>query len=111
MATWGHVVTQYPDIESVGGTKTQPVTVVGIETAAHQTYIEFRIPDSVYNETQVNDYGIGYSATVDQPYAWPGVVGVEWAQSANAANKLTDVLTIYVQSDSGRSQASVTVPL
>jgi hypothetical protein len=111
MADWGTVVTQYPDVELIGGTQTQNVTAVGIVTAPHGVYLEFRIPDSIYNATQVNDYATGYSGTVEQEFSLPGVVGVTWGQTANAAGLLVDQLQIYVQSDSGNSQGSVTLPL
>jgi len=105
------ILTQYPTTEFLGGTQTRDVTAVGILTNGHGVYIEFRIPDSLYSTTQVKDYSIGYTGTVEQEFLLPGVVGVSWSQEPNAQDDLVDMIEVTVQSTSGNSQGRVSFPL
>jgi hypothetical protein len=104
------VQTQYPTVNFLGGTQTQDAVAVGITTNGHGIYIEFRIPRSIYNATQVKDYSIGYTGTVESIAGVAGVAGVVWSQQPNAAGELTDYLTLTVVSDSGNSSANLAVP-
>ena len=110
MALWGNVVTQYPGVVFLGGTQTQDVTFVGYTTSPSGVYFEVPIPQTVYNATQVQDYGIGYSGSIESVLAYPNVVGGEWTQTPTAAGELTSNLVVYVQSDSGNSQSSISNP-
>ena len=105
------VVTQYPTVNFLGGTQTQDAIAVGIITNQSSIYLEFRIPKGVYSATQVKDYSIGYTGTVESAAEAPGVVGVVWSQQPNAAQELTDYLTFTVQSDSGNSSATFMLPM
>jgi hypothetical protein len=104
------VVTQYPGIDSLGGTQTQDVIFVGITTIPHGIYLEFPIPTTVYSATQVADYGIGFSGTVEAVYDNEWVVGAQWSQIVNPSNMLESVLIITVTSTSGNSTGTVTIP-
>jgi hypothetical protein len=110
MASWGSVVVQYPGVVFLGGTQTQDVIFVGYTTAPHGVYFEVPIPQTVYTSSIVNDYGEGYSGTIEQAFAVPGVVGAEWTQTPTPASELQSNLVIYVQSASGNSQASFSLP-
>jgi hypothetical protein len=110
VASWGSVVVQYPGVVFLGGTQTQDVTFVGYTTAPHGVYFEVPIPQAVYSSALVGEYGEGYSGTIEQVFAVAGVVGAEWTQTPTASSELTSNLVIYVQSASGNSQASFTVP-
>lgn len=105
------VNTQYPTVEFLGGTQTQDVVAVGITTNGHGVYLEFRIPRSQYNAQQVKDYATGYTGTVEQFFAIPGIVDEQWSQQPNAGGNLVDTLTFTVQSDSGNSAATFSLPL
>lgn len=104
------VVTQYPTVEFLGGTKTQDVIAVGIITDGSGIYVEFRIPANLYSTQQVKNYATGYTGTVESVAGIAGVVGAVWSQQPNAANELVDYLTLTVTSDSGNSQANLLVP-
>jgi hypothetical protein len=103
-------VTQYPGVVFIGGTQTQDVTFVGYLTKPSGVYFEVPIPQAVYSSAVVNEYGQGYCATIEAVLALPGVVGGEWTQTPTKAGELTSNIVVYVQSDSGNSQASLTVP-
>lgn len=110
MADTYNVVTQYPGIDSLGGSQTQEVVFVGITTVPHGTYLEFPIPQAAYSATQVKDYSIGFSETVEAVWNNEWVVGVQWAQQVNPSNQLESVLLITVTSSSGNSSAVLTLP-
>ena len=110
MADWGSVVIQYPGVVFLGGTNTQDVTFVGYTTSPSGLYFEVPIPQATYSADEVKDYGEGYSGTIEAVLALPGVVGGEWTQTPTASGELTSNIVVYVQSDSGNSQASLTVP-
>jgi hypothetical protein len=110
MASWGSVVVQYPGVVFLGGTQTQDVIFVGITTSPHGVYFEVPVPKAVYTPTLVNQYAEGYGGTIEQAFAVPGVVGAEWTQTPTPASELQSNLVIYVQSASGNSQASFSLP-
>jgi hypothetical protein len=110
MASWGTVVVQYPGVVFLGGTQTQDVTFVGYVTSPSGVYFEVPIPQTVYSSAQVQDYGIGYSGSIESVLAYPNVVGGEWTQTPTPAGELTSNLVVYVQSDSGNSQSSISNP-
>lgn len=109
MADTYTVVVQYPGVVFLGGTQTQEVMFVGITTKPHGVYLEFPIPRAIYSPTQVADYALGYSGTVESIFTVSGVAGLEWVQTPNAGN-LESSMAITVQSDSGNSTAETTVP-
>lgn len=110
MASTFDVITQYPTLEFLGGTQTQDVMAVGYRTKAHGVYFEVRIPRNIYNATQVHDYGLGYTGTVEAVFSEPGVIGAEWTQTPTSAGELTDNIVVTVSSDSGNSTAQYTIP-
>lgn len=111
MAATYDVVVQYPGLDVIGGTQVQDVIFVGITTKPHGTYLEFPIPVSVYNATQVDDYAIGYSGTVEFIWSLTYVVGVQWTQVVNASNQLQSSYIVTVESTSGNSTGTVTLAL
>jgi hypothetical protein len=105
------VVTQYPDVEFLGGTQTRDVTAVGYITDFQAVYFEARIPQTIYSAQQVEDYGTGYTGTILQVWNWAGVVGEAWGQRPTAGQQLQDFVILTVASDSGNSQSNITLPL
>jgi hypothetical protein len=105
------VETQYPTVEFLGGTQTRDVVAVGITTKGHGVYIEFRIPVTTYTPDNVKSNAIGYTGTIENAFTFPGVQGVSWGQSPDAAGELVDQITYTVVSDSGNSSAQLTLPL
>lgn len=110
MATSFTVVTQYPGIDVLGGTQTQDVVFVGIDTVPHGTYIEFPVPQSVYSSEVVNAAAIGWATIIETVWSEDWVVGVQWTQVVNAANQLVPSVIITVTSTSGNSAGQLTVP-
>jgi hypothetical protein len=113
MAYTHQVVTQYPETQTLGGTKTLDGMMVGYEIVVDQefsVYLEVFIPQAVYNATQVKNYGIGYGGTIEGVFGVPGVVGQQWIQQVTAANQLQSAMIITVESDSGNSTGNFTIP-
>ena len=105
------VVAQYPTVQFLGGTQTQDVVAVGIVTRGHQVYVEFNIPRNIYSAQEVKNYSTGYTGSVEQFFEVPGVTGVAWSQQPNASGNLIPTLTFTVESTSGLSAATFSVPL
>lgn len=105
------VVTQYPTVQFLGGTQTQDVVAVGITTRGHNVYVEFNIPRNIYSAQEVKNYATGYTGSVEQFFEVPGVTGVSWSQQPNASGNLVPTLTFTVESTSGLSAATFSVPL
>jgi hypothetical protein len=111
MATNYVVVTQYPGIDVIGGSQTQDVVFVGINTVPHDTYIEFPVIQSVYSAGIVKAAAIGWAQIIEAVWDEDWVVGVQWTQVVNASNQLVSSVIITVTSSSGNSTAQLTVPI
>lgn len=111
MATSFSVVTQYPGIDVLGGTQTQDVVFVGINTIPNGTYIEFPVPQSVYSSGVVNAAAIGWATIIETVWTEEWVAGVQWTQVVNAANQLVSSVVITVTSSSGNSAGQLTVAI
>ena len=111
MATSFKVVTQYPGIDVLGGTQTQDVIFVGINTIPNSTYIEFPVPASVYSSGVVNAAAIGWATIIETVWTEEWVAGVQWTQVVNAANQLVSSVIITVASSSGNSAGQLTVAI
>jgi len=105
------VVTQYPGIDVLGGTQTQDVVFVGINTVPHDTYIEFPIPQAGYDSHLVAAAALGWATIVETVWSEEWVAGVQWTQLVNDSNQLVSALIITVTSTSGNSTATLTVPI
>lgn len=103
------IVGQRPDTEFLGGTQTRDVVAVGVLTEGHGIYFETRIPASIYSSAQVKDYATGYTGTIESIASIPSVAGVQWTQVVTASQELQDALILTVTSDSGNSQAQITL--
>lgn len=105
------VVTQYPTVQFLGGQQTQDVIAVGITTRGHGVYVQFDIPRRIYSAQELKNYATGYTGSVEQFFEIPGITGIAWSQQPNAGGNLVAVLTFTVESTSGISAATFTVPL
>lgn len=110
MAQTFEVVTQYPTLEFLGGTQTQDVMAIGYRTKEHGVYFEVRIPRAGYTADNVNSTGVGYTGTIEAPFAVANVIGAEWTQTPNPSGELIDNIVYTVASDSGNSTAQLVVP-
>lgn len=105
------VVTQYPGIDVLGGSQTQDVVFVGINTVPNGTYIEFPVLQSVYSAGVVEAAALGWATIIESVWAEKWVAGVQWTQVVNKANQLVSSVIITVESSSGNSTAQLTVPI
>jgi hypothetical protein len=111
MAATFQVVAQYPTLEFLGGTRTQQVMTVGIQTKPSGIYVEFRLPKLIYDDQHVNAAAIGWATIFETIATEDWVGGVEWAQRPTAGGQLQDVAVITVVSSSGNSSDTLTVPV
>lgn len=104
------IVTQYETVEFLGGTRTRDVIAVGVRTAAHGVYFEFRVPKATYTAAIATQNANGFAIVYEDLFQIAGVDGVEWTQEPTPAGQLEDHVIVYVQSSSGNSSSSINVP-
>jgi len=104
------IVTQYPDIDTQGGSIARDVMVVGTLTDAHGVYFERRYPRAQFTETIAQADAQGFTIVFELLFDIPGVDAVTWGQRLNSANQLEDIVTVYYTSTSGDSSNFVVVP-
>lgn len=109
MAAKFTVQTQRPGIVSLGGTQTQDVMIVGIETIPSGIYIEFPVVQTAYSAEVVDAAALGWATIAETLAAQPHVAGVQWAQVITAANQQAPAWIITVTSTSGNSAGQITV--
>lgn len=97
------IVTQYPDVEVIGGTQTRDVQVIGAVTNEHGVYFETRLPRKNATTTNIRDQVNGFAIIYEMLFEIPGVADVEWTQEPTAAGQLADHVRVYVESTSGES--------
>lgn len=104
--------------EQQGAGAVVPVQEFSVQTKPSSIYFQFRRPVSQLQKLGDSERAALIAAVADQlatrieaVAAEPSVLTLAYSQPANAAGQLLDVMTIYVQSDSGNSQGTVTVPL
>lgn len=101
----------YPTIEFLGGSKRRDVMVVGYVTKPGGYPFEIRIPKALYLDGQGSAAALGMATILETIAGLPGVADVDFGQEQAAGGALRDVVTIYVASTSGDSDASLTVPI
>lgn len=109
MAATFDVVTQYPGVQTLGGTQTQEVVFVGINTKPSGIYVEFPVLKSVYKPTTVNAAALGWATIAETLAAEDFVSDVQWTQLVTAGSQLQPGWIITVESTSGQSAAQITV--
>lgn len=110
MADTYSVITQYETVEYLGGTQTRPVIAVGVRTAVHGVYFEFRLAKGDYNSANVRNDANGFTIVYEDLFSIPGVTDVEWTQEPTQAGELEDHVVVYFTSTSGNSTASIDFP-
>jgi hypothetical protein len=105
--------TSYEDVEFLGGNKTREVLVTGIRTKPSGIYVEVRVPKAIftkYGAASVNDPAGAWATIFETIARMSHVAGVQWGQESKNG-MLEDVAIVTVESDSGESEATVTVPI
>jgi hypothetical protein len=110
MADTYTIVTQRPDVETLGGQLTRNVMVVGTVTRAHGVYFERRYPRATFSETIAQQDAYGFTIVFEDLFKIPGVADVAWSQEITPGNQLQDHVIVYYTSTSGDSSNYVDVP-
>lgn len=103
--------------QSPGGPTVQ-VQEFGYYTQPSNIYFQFRRPTSQLQKLSTADRKSLIASVADQlatrieeVAALDNVETLAYSQPANAAGQLLDIMTVYVESDSGNSDGTVTIPL
>lgn len=113
MAEKYEVVSSYEDVEFLGGNRTREVIVTGIRTKPSGIYVEVRVPKDTFRKIgahAISDAANSWSTLFETLVRNSGVVGVQWGQETHNG-QLQDVAVVTAESDSGATQASLTVPI
>lgn len=105
------IVTQYPDVEVLGGTRTQDVQVIGVVTGDHGVYWEGRVPRAMATTTNLHGLALANTVMYEALFDIPGVDDVQWTQEPTASGELQDHVLLYVVSASGQSTGVINAPL
>lgn len=104
--------------ELQGGNTVVPVQDFAVQTKPSGIYFEFRRPvaqlqklDLAGRKELINEVADQLATRIEDVMDEPAVTWITYSQPTNAAGQLLDVMTVYVQSDSGDSQGTITVPL
>lgn len=101
-------VTQYPGLDTLGGSQTQDVVFVGVLTVPHGTYVEFPVAKANYPDL-VKAAAEGWVTIAETLWTQPNVIGVQQAQVVNPSNQLVYSWIISVQGSSTDSWATLTI--
>jgi hypothetical protein len=104
------IVTQYPDVEVIGGGQTQDVQTIGVVTSPNQVYFETSVPRAQATTTYLKYTAQSYRDIYELLFTFPGVDAVEWYQQPNNSGLLVDHVRIYVTSASGNSTSVIDIP-
>lgn len=104
------IVAQYPTVEYLGGTQTQDVMAVGVQTNDHGVYFEFRLPKANYTAANVKSDANGFTIIYELLFEIDGVTDVEWTQEPTPAGELADHVVVYFTSSSGNSSSFIDFP-
>lgn len=111
MASNYSIVTQYPGIDTLGGTRTQDVVFIGFVTQPNGTYAEAPVTAQDYTATAAALTAESWANAIEEVWLHPFVVGVQWTQIVNPSNQLVPSVIVTVSSTSGESQAQLTLPM
>jgi len=104
------IITQYPDVEVVGGSQTRDVQVIGVTTSPSDIYFEVRVPRAQATTSYLKYTAQSYRDIYELLAGLPGVADVVWYQRPTDAGQLVDYVTLYVTSTSGFSTGVIDKP-
>lgn len=104
------IVTQYPDVEVVGGSQMQDVQVIGVVTQPNSIYFEVRVPRAKATTAYLKYTAQSYRDIYELVASKPGVSDVQWTQEPTPGGLLVDHVVIYVTTASGESTGVLDTP-
>lgn len=104
------IVTQYPDVQVLGGAKTQDVQTIGVVTSPNNVYFETSVPLKQATTATLQYTAQSYRDIYELLFTFPGVSAVQWYQQPNDSGLLVDHVRIYVTSTSGNSTSVIDIP-
>lgn len=104
------IVTQYPDVQVLGGSKTQDVQTIGVVTSPNSVYFETSVPLAQATTSNLKYTAQSYRDIYELLFTFPGVSAVQWYQQPNDSGLLVDHVRIYVTSTSGNSTSVIDIP-
>jgi len=112
------IVGQWPTTELQGGTNVIAVKEFAVTTKPDGLYFQFRRPQSQLSalsasgQTELIDSVADQLATrIEAVFNLANVTWIDYTQDTNPGGQLLDNMIVYVQSASGNSQGTVTIPL
>jgi hypothetical protein len=109
---------QWPSSALIGGNNVVPTTEFAYQTEPDTIYFQFRRPQSQLVKLAAADRAALANSIADQlatrieaVYNEANVSDIAYSQGQTAAGQITDLMTIYITTDSGDSQGTVTIPM
>lgn len=103
------ILDTYPDTQTLGGTRTQPVYGIRFQTHPHNVVAIIYAPRANFTAQVAADYALALATGIEELFGEPAVADVAWSQVQTPAGELTPHLSIYVTSTSGNSTGVVEV--
>ena len=112
------IIGQWPTTELQGGTNVIPVKEFAVTTKPDGLYFQFRRPQSQLGKLDasgqaalVHSVAEQLATRIEDVFNLPAVTWIDYTQDTNPGGQLLDNMIVYVQSDSGNSQGTITIPL
>ena len=99
-----------PDVESLGGTNTRAVQVVGARTKPHGVVFELRAPATQSTPDEIAGGLLSLAVTFEGFFAFAGVADVSWYEKVTDAQQLEDRALLYITSSTGYSSNVIDLP-
>ena len=89
----------------LGGTNTQPVTILECQTLPDLVYYEVNVPQQGFTAALARETAASYALIFNEILALPNVAGCYWSQGPGKNDELNDEVNIKVSSTSGNSES------
>lgn len=109
---------QWPSSALIGGNNVVATVEFAYQTAPDGVYFQFRRPQTQLQKLDAggraalaNDIAGQLATRIEAVFNLPNVTDISYSQDTTPAGQITDLMTIYVESDSGDGAGNVSVPL
>jgi hypothetical protein len=104
------IISQYPDVQVLGGGSTKDVQTIGVLTSPNNVYFETSVPIAQATTSYLRYTAQSYRDIYELLFDYLATDAVEWYQVPNASGLLVDHVRIYVTSSSGASTSVIDIP-